>query len=67
MACVVGGDVVDVYDAKPVRLIRVADEGPGSIGHEHLVVAGRRAHDCEVGDLVGAAPAAGRRWWICRP
>jgi hypothetical protein len=58
---VFGGEVVEVDEVESVGLVGVADERPGSVGDQHLVMAGRHADRREVRDLVGAAHDFGRR------
>jgi hypothetical protein len=50
-----------VDEVESVGLVGVADERPGSVGDQHLVMAGRHADRREVRDLVGAAHDFGRR------
>ena len=59
MAGLVGGEIGVADQAQAVGLVGVADQGPGTVGDEHLVVAGDGAHRGEVGDVVAATPGAG--------
>jgi hypothetical protein len=52
------GELVEVDEAESVGPVGVAGQRPGSVGDEHLVVAGDGAHRGEVRDVVGASPAA---------
>ena len=52
-------EVVEVDELEPFGLVGVADQCPGSVGDEHLVMPGGGAHRGEVGDVVAATPAAG--------
>ena len=57
MSALFGGEVVEGDDVQPVGLVGVAEQDPAAVGDQEPVVGS--AHRGQVGELVGAAPAAG--------
>ena len=59
MERVLDREVVEVHEAEPVGLVGIADQCPGSVRDEHLVMTAGHTHRGEVRQLVAATPRAG--------